>query len=368
MPAKIEQVVKVGVVGCGEVAQAVHLPTLSLLHEQFKAVALCDVSPTLLDHCGRKFGIEQQYSDFRQLCADDNVDLVLVLAADEYHAEIAITAADAGKHVLLEKPMCLTKKDAHDIAQAAKRNNVAIIVGYMRRYATAFEQMKEEIRKLKSIEHATVRDIIGMNSFFSSQSGTFPIYPNDFPADASADRLARGRAIAEAALSPEQAANPRDVGTYRLLGGLGSHDLSAMRELLGMPKRCLAASRSRAGGLPYVSAMFEFDGFTTMYETGIDHVADFDAHIEVFGDGKRLKLKYDTPYVKGLPITLEIKERDENGHYSERVVRPTYEDAYTLEWLSIYSSIIDGKAIKTTPEDAAQDLETFDMIMKALVN
>lgn len=100
--------------------------------------------------------------------------------------------------------------------------------------------------------------------------------------------------IAEKALSPEQAANPRDVGTYRLLGGLGSHDLSAMRELLGMPKRCIAATRSKADGPPFLTALFEYDGFTTTYETGIDQVADFDAHIEVIGDGKRLLLKYDT--------------------------------------------------------------------------
>lgn len=129
-----------------------------------------------------------------------------------------------------------------------------------------------------------------------------PIYPTDFPAHAIEDRRARGRTLAEKALSPAQASNPRDVDTYRLLGSLGSHDLSAMRELLGMPKRCIAATRSKPEGPPFITALFEYDGFTTTYETGIDQVADFDAHIEVIGDGKRLRLKYDT--VSGVTFSL----------------------------------------------------------------
>ncbi|GAA5872828.1 hypothetical protein JCM3774_006342 [Rhodotorula dairenensis] len=369
MTQNVKRILRVGVVGCGEVAQVVHLPTLQLLHDRFKVVALCDVSPALLDHCGRKFGVQRHYSDFHQLCRDPEVDLVLILSADEYHAEIAIAAADAKKHVLVEKPMCLTRRDASAIVEAAQRNaGVIVFVGTMRRYAAAFERMKEEIRSLKSIHYVTVRDIIGDNSLFVGESGAFPIYPTDFPAQASDERRERGRKIAEEALSPEQAGNSRDVGTYRLLGGLGTHDLSAMRELLGMPRRCIAATRSRADGPPFLTALFEYDGFTATYETGIDHIADFDAHIEVIGDSKRLLLKYDTPYVKGLPVTLQIKERDENGHYTERLIRPTYEDPYTLQWQNLYAAITEGKPVKTTPQDSAQDLEIFDMIMSNLAN
>ena len=117
-----------------------------------------------------------------QLCQDPEVDLVLVLAADEYHADVTIAAANAKKHVLVEKPMCLLREEAEAIADAAKNNEVrpslitlfrqktltcarqqgvVIFVGTMRRYATAFERMKEEVQKLQSIHYVTVRDIIG---------------------------------------------------------------------------------------------------------------------------------------------------------------------------------------------------------------
>ncbi|KPV75872.1 uncharacterized protein RHOBADRAFT_66296 [Rhodotorula graminis WP1] len=363
-----QQVIRVGIVGCGEVAQTTHLPTLALLNHLYSVHALCDVSPGFLGHCAAKFGISRTYSDYRDLVNDPEVDLVMILTADEYHASIAVAASDAGKAVFIEKPMALTADDADLIIDAEKRNQTCMFVGYMRRYAAAYERMKEEVASIGDIRYATVRDIIGSNHLFVSESGTFPATFGDFPADANDDRVARGRAIAQQALSPAQASNARDVSTYRLLGSLGSHDLSAMRELLGMPKRCIAASRAQGDGPPFIIALFEFHGFTCTYETGIDDVADFDAHIEVIGQHKRVKIKYDTPYVKGLPICVEVKERDSTGAYVERTIRPTYKDAYTLELESLHASLTQGAPVKTTPSDAKEDLSIFAMVMGALVN
>ncbi|TNY19796.1 hypothetical protein DMC30DRAFT_353342 [Rhodotorula diobovata] len=384
-------VIRVGIVGCGEVAQTTHLPTLALLSHLFRVTALCDVSPGFLKHCAKKFGIRNTYSDYSALVKDPEVDLVMILTADEYHACIAVEAADAGKAVFIEKPMALTVEDADAIIEAEKRNNATILVGYMRRYAAAYERMKEEVASIKDIRYATVRDIIGpasqhsplsdathkadlssrltsQNSVFVAQSGTFSAAFSDFPDAANEDRLTRGRAIAQKALSPEQADSPRDVSTYRLLGSLGSHDLSAMRELLGVPRRCIAATRAQGDGAPFMTALFDYGGFTCTYETGIDEVADFDAHIEVIGDGKRVKISYDTPYVKGLPITIQVKERDSTGAYVERTIRPSYTDAYTLELESLHASLTRGKPVKTTPSDAKEDLDIFAMVMGALVN
>lgn len=84
------------------------------------------------------------------------------------------------------------------------------------------------------------------------------------------------------------------------------------------------------------------------------------------------------PYVKGLPITATVLSTKPNGDFSEEVIRPTYEDAFTLEYKQLYSAIVDGAAVKTTPEDgkssarsfsndtAKQDLVIFRMVMDAL--
>ena len=135
-----------------------------------------------------------------------------------------------------------------------------------------------------------------------------------------------------------------------------------------MPKRCLGASL----GFPGIySALFEYNGFAVNFESGINSVPIFDANIEVYSDDKIVKVQYDTPYVRGLPVTMTIREKvasrpgNNSFGFQERIVRRTYEDPYTLEILEFYDCVKGGKPIKTTAEDAKQDLEIFKLILKA---
>ncbi|KAJ2918566.1 hypothetical protein MD484_g1906, partial [Candolleomyces efflorescens] len=359
-----DQIIRVGIVGAGEVAQTTHLPTLGLLSHLYKVVALCDVSRNLLEHCGAKFHLSKEdlHLEASDLIKRADVDLVLVIAADEYHASVAVQAADAGKHVFIEKPMTLTTKDAQDIIDAQKRNNVIIWIGYMRRYAAAFVEAVKIVKSMKKIEYARVRDIIGYNFLFVNQSGFFPVRFSDIPDSAKDDLKARSQAAALASLGEKRASNPEEVSTWRLLCSLGSHDLSAMRELLGPPKGVLGAGRHGT----WITALFDYGDFVTTYETGHDSVGSFDAHLEVYGDGKRVRVDYDTPYVKGLPITLTVAESDASGAYVERVIRPTYEDCYTLQYQALHDAIFGNGQVKCTPEDAAQELRTIGLVMDAI--
>ena len=78
-----------------------------------------------------------------------------------------------------------------------------------------------------------------------------------------------------------------------------------------------------------------------------------------------MKICFDSPYVKGLPTTLHIRENLEGGSLRESVIRKTYEDAYTLEMKELYAFAVEGKPVKTTAADAKKDLEIAGMIMKA---
>lgn len=113
------------------------------------------------------------------------------------------------------------------------------------------------------------------------------------------------------------------------------------------------------------SAMFKYPGFTVSYESGVDQVPRFDASIEVFGDKKTVKVCIDTPFIKGLPTTMIVKEALPDGSYRESSTRRTYEDPFTLEFQEVYKWLTEDKAPKTTPSDARQDLEILGMLMKA---
>jgi predicted dehydrogenase len=151
---------------------------------------------------------------------------------------------------------------------------------------------------------------------------------------------------------------------YANLCSLGSHDLSAMREIIGMPQRVLGASVAT----PIWTVLFQYDGFPVTYESGINNVPIFDAHIEVYSHEKIVRVNYDTPYVKGLPVTMTIREKIDGAKgdgYQERTIRKTYEDPYTLEFLEFHKCVLQKGSPKTSPVDARQDLDLFKMIMQA---
>ena len=196
------------------------------------------------------------------------------------------------------------------------------MVGYMRRFAPAFLEAKEMLPSLGTINYARVRDIIGQNQLIIDQ--TWNVHrPDDIPEDMVADRWERAAKLVHEALGavPEQL-----QWTYRLLCGLGSHDLSAMRELLGRPKKVLAARQWHNAG--FIAALLEYDDFVVTYETGVDDQLRFDAHIEVYGEAAQMRVQYDTPYVRHFPTTLVV-EKTEGDELHRSVSRPHLKDPYT---------------------------------------
>ena len=74
----------------------------------------------------------------------------------------------------------------------------------------------------------------------------------------------------------------------------------------------------------------------------------------------------DTPFIKGLPTTMVVKDSLPDGSYRESTIRRTYEDPYTLQLKEVYEWVVEGKTPKTGPADARQDLEILGMLMKAV--
>jgi len=110
------------------------------------------------------------------------VDVVLVCNATAFDPMHAILALQQNKHVLVEKLLALCARDYDAIAVVEHTSTARVLVGYMRRYIAAFLDATAELGDVKSqIQYVRVRDIIGPNSVFVDQSGTFPVRFTDFP-------------------------------------------------------------------------------------------------------------------------------------------------------------------------------------------
>jgi predicted dehydrogenase len=350
---------RVGVIGLGEVAQIIHLPILESLPDHFELTAVCDISPTLLKRVGDRYRVEKRYGSAAEMFDQETLDCVLVLNSDEYHTDCVTTALDRGVHVLVEKPMCLSPREAAAIIEARDRSGAVVMVGYMRRFAPAFDSAVTKLAELGPINYARVHDIIGRNQLMIDQTSRVE-RPDDIPRDLMEQRWAKGSALVREAIGEVSA----DLAsTYRLLCGLGSHDLSAMRELLGKPRGVAAARQWRNG--QFVTALLEYDGYFVTYETGVDEQLRFDAHIEVYGETSSLRLQYDTPYIRHLPTVL-VTEETKGDAYLRTVTRPNFKDPYTHELEYFHQMVTEGGSPKTDPEDFVEDLQLFAQIIAAI--
>lgn len=219
---------------------------------------------------------------------------MFILTSDEHHAPLAILTLEAGKHVFIEKPVSLSIPSVQRIidAEKAATNGARAFVGYMRRYAPSYvNAFKREVASIPKILYARVRDFSGPNAQFVSQSGTFQFKGTDFPASAADDRNTKLQSLFEEAF-PNQEITDEKRRACRFLGGLGSHDISLMRETLGFPEKVLAFTAND----PFYSSIMCFRNkngspYTVTYESGIDKVPVFDAHLSVYGSTKRVTIK-----------------------------------------------------------------------------
>ena len=149
---------RVGIIGCGEITQIAHIPTLGFLSDSYRITYLCDVSEDSLEHCKNKVigGCQKRRRIPQHLAASSDVDVVFVVSSTESHTSHVVLGLKLNKHVFIEKPMCLTYRDADLIIDAEKNSEGKVFVGYMRRYATAFQDALEEIGHDK-IVYARVR-------------------------------------------------------------------------------------------------------------------------------------------------------------------------------------------------------------------
>ncbi|KAI9718258.1 MAG: hypothetical protein M1812_004248 [Candelaria pacifica] len=368
------QIINIGIIGCGEVFQVIHLPTLLHLTHLYKILSISDLSTQTLSHIQHHHpSIPTTTTDPYSIINSPSITLILLLTSDEYHETYTLASLHAGKNVFVEKPLTLSLQSAERIVEAEKtaKNGARVFVGYMRRYAPSFvNSFKREIEGIDRVLYARCRGIVGPNEYFVNQSGigSFKSSGDDIPKEKieESHKLVNGL-FSEVFEGREITQEKKDF--VRFLGSLGSHDLSLMREVLGFPQSVSGVSVHAL----FYSAILEFknskkeeggeeEKFALMYESGIDSVPRFDSHLAVYGKNKSVCIQYDTPYIKGLPIKVRVEEMNRFGEVVCREIIGSYEDAYTAELKELYACLSEGKRIKTGVEDALLDLRLCKML------
>jgi predicted dehydrogenase len=129
------ETIRVGIIGCGGIAHGKHLPSLKKI-AGVEMVAFCDLIEERAETAARDYGVPQAktYVDYRELLLDSSIDVVHVLTPNVSHGPLTIAALEAGKHVMCEKPMAKTAKDARAMLAAAKKTGKLLTIGYQSRF------------------------------------------------------------------------------------------------------------------------------------------------------------------------------------------------------------------------------------------
>lgn len=138
--------IRVGIVGCGSIAEIAHLPAIAG-NEFAKLVAVCDIDEERVEEVARKWKVESWFTDYHSMFDKERLDAVVIATPNNYHRNQVIAAAQRGIHILVEKPMAVTNREAWDMVNAAKANHVKLMVGCDRRFWVHNEWAKDLVEK-----------------------------------------------------------------------------------------------------------------------------------------------------------------------------------------------------------------------------
>lgn len=140
---------KIGIIGCGGIANQKHFPALKNNADLNEMVAFCDIIKERAVKAAKEFGTKNAkvYSDYKELLADKNVDVVHICTPNVSHSRIAVDAFEAKKHVYCEKPMSHSTEEAEKMVEAWKKSAMQFTVGYQNRFRAEVQNLHAACEK-----------------------------------------------------------------------------------------------------------------------------------------------------------------------------------------------------------------------------
>jgi predicted dehydrogenase len=287
----------------------------------------------------------------------EDVDAVAVLTME--HAEVAVAAAEAGKHLFIEKPLGFSLAEADRIIDAVERAGVTAMVGYMKRYDPGYELGAARMQAMDDVRLIRVHDFAADFGFHAT---LFTLVSRDDLSPAL--RAERRRAIEvtlREALGPVHA-HLADLLEMVLM--LGSHDLTILRGAFGAPSGVRYSDAVSPRQL--LSVLDCGPGCCCVFEVGIGSDALWwDQHLAAYGTHEMAEITFPNPYVPYAPTVVTIRE-NEAGSPVRKEIPVSHQEAFRREWLHFFACVREGRQPRTGLVDARADIELAVEMIRAI--
>jgi predicted dehydrogenase len=281
---------------------------------------------------------------------------VLVLTSGS-HAPIAVAAAEAGLHVLVEKPMCYSVAEGREMVAAAERAGVVLMVAYPKRYDPAFARFQKEAAELTQ---ARLLRVTTLESPFQPYIGHYNLLP---PSAAPDDVAARLRAEHEASIA--SAIGDADDFERRIyhqvLLDTMVHEFNTARGLLGEPDR-LDYVDVREHSL---TAMLQFGEIpAAIHWIDLPGIARYQMEFALFAPERRVTLSFPSPFLRNEPTVLAVEGGEPETARSWRNAEiVSYESGFKRELAAFHDSVVSGAAPATSGLDGLRDIALCEAII-----
>jgi predicted dehydrogenase len=359
---------RVGLVGTGLIAQVMHLHYLSELADRFEVAAVCDIVGDSARACAERYRIPAVFTDWRELIRQP-LDAVMILTSGS-HAPIAVAAAQAGRHVFVEKPMCFSTGEGRAMVAAAGQAGVVLMVGYPKRYDPAFARFAEEAGQLAGAGRGDqtgrpgrprLLRVTTLESPLRPYVGHYPLLPRA-PAPDEVTRRLRAE-TEERVRSAIGQASPLERHVYELvLLDTLVHELNTVRGLLGEPDRLEYVSLAEQA----VTVMLRFGGLpAAIHWIDLPGIARYAMEFALYGPDRRLTLTFPSPFLRNEPAVLAIEGGEEGGARSWRTEETvSYESGFKNELVAFHDSAVSGAPPATSGLDGLRDIALCEAIIE----
>jgi len=355
--------IRVGVAGLGVVAQTVHLPLLTRRGDLFEIAALCDLSASLCDSMGERYGVAQEhrYSGLAQMLADERLDAVLVLTSGSHGADV-LECLGAGTALLCEKPLSWSQREA-DAVVALDSGSPRVQVAYMKQYDPAVCRMIELLPPPETIRSV---DVEVLHPTTASQAAFANLQPraNDIDPLAIESLVARDQQVLDVALG-DACQRVRELYSGAVLGSI-VHDLSLVRLLVGSPTRIdLARAWPPAATPPSIDVAGTLPGGAHLSVRWL-YLPDYPAYREtvtVHHERGTMRVMFPSPYLLNAPSELVVVETAGRGE--QRTVFRSVDEEFENELVGLHAMVTTGAAPMSGPVQGREDIRTAQQIMRA---
>ncbi|WP_123537034.1 Gfo/Idh/MocA family protein [Halosimplex salinum] len=341
--------IRLGVIGCGETAEASYLPQLSSLPDA-TVTAITDLSRERVERVGDRYGVAHRYQRGETLITEHRTDLdgVVICTPPHTHADLAVQALDAGLATFVEAPLALRPEDASTLLTLVEQSTVPAMVGYTRRYDPAYQQFESVLERRIPVRHVDAYDVTPVDPRTARpvSDPASEALPQAVAADA--DRIRTGQAKDALGTDTDWIADEYLSHLEQLC-----HDVNVLRGLYGDVAEIDHVSLDGPG--EFLTATLGYEGGTECHLTSGRIDGEWsEEYVRVDTADSVVRFDCSDPYYGHSPSAVTIKEGTDEVVTRTHV--PTVEEPVERALGAFLEAIRTGKPTQTPFADAAKDV------------